>query len=722
MNLPMQAGARVETGSLTPALSRGERVSRPALRDMPELRPSEPSRIAPANARLTPPNPAAHGLLLPPGEGRDDGRPLHSSRPGSCTHSLTLLLAIFLALVSPRSTAAPSTAADTSLADYFRAETTRIAASSAVRSTSLADWQARRDSVREELQDMLGLLPFPERTDLKPVVTGQLEGPDIIVEKLHFQSQPGLYVTANLYRPKTQSAPLPAVLYVCGHARVVTNGVSCGNKTGYQHHGIWFAQHGYVCLLIDTLQLGEIEGFHHGTHRLGQWWWNSRGYTPAGVEAWNSIRAIDYLVSRPEVDASRIGITGRSGGGSYSWTTAALDDRIRVAAPVAGITDLHNHVVDGVVEGHCDCMFFVNTFRWDFARNAALLAPRPLLIVNTDADSIFPLDGVQRVHAATRDLYRLHNAASQLGLVIAPGEHKDTQDLQVPVFRWFNRHLKGEDPLITDAATRLFSPLELRVFGDLPTDQRNTSAAEWFGPNTTPATRPPTPASAHDTTLARLKRRTFGGWPDHSPNPEPQLIHERREADLQVTSWSFESQPHVPLQLHLLIHGKPNPDRINLLIVDHDEWQDRQSLLDTRGPAAFVEQVPSGTALAWFAPRGIGPNQWSGDDRKQVQIRRRFMLLGQTLDGMRVWDILNAVHALNVGRLRDVPIELHASGPMAANALLASLFLPQVRQARLPGLPDSFLSAPDYLNILQVLDIPDALQLAQARGVVVVTE
>jgi len=183
---------------------------------------------------------------------------------------LTSLLA-FLAVFAPGTAAAEPTSAHQSLTHYFRAETARVAESSALRSTSLADWQAKRETVREELQDMLGLLPLPERTDLKPVVTGQLEGPGIVVEKLHFQSQPGLYVTANLYRPKAQSAPLPAVLYVCGHARVVTNGVSCGNKTGYQHHGVWFAQHGYICLLIDTLQLGEIEGFHHGTHRLGQW-------------------------------------------------------------------------------------------------------------------------------------------------------------------------------------------------------------------------------------------------------------------------------------------------------------------------------------------------------------------------------------------------------------------------------------------------------------------
>lgn len=634
-----------------------------------------------------------------------------------------LLLALLLAAVAFPSAAAVSnpTRADRSLAEYFRHQTTLLASETATRPASLAEWQSQRGPLRQELQDMLGLLPFPERTDLKPVITGQIDGPGIIVEKLHFQSQPGLYVTANLYRPKTQTGPLPAVLYVCGHARVFTNGVSCGNKTAYQHHGIWFARHGYVCLLIDTLQLGEIEGHHHGTHRLGQWWWNSRGYSPAGVEAWNGIRAVDYLVSRPEVDPSRIGITGRSGGGSYSWTTAALDERIRVAAPVAGITDLRNHVVDGVVEGHCDCMFFVNTFRWDFARNAALLAPRPLLIVNTDADTIFPLDGVQRVHAATRDVYKLENAPTRLGLVIAPGEHKDTQDLQIPVFRWFNRHLKGEDPLIVEAATRLFSPLDLRVFRDLPTDQRNTTAAEWFGPATSPASRPTTRISDPDATLARLRGRTFAGWPDGTPSPNPVLSEEHIHQDLRLSVWSFQSQPHVPLTLTVLTRGHTPPERLVLRIVDHSEWKERQALLERRGVAAFEPELPPGTALAWFAPRGLGDGAWSGDERKQIQIRRRFMLLGQTLDGMRVWDIINAVHAATQGRYAALPVELRASGPMAVNALLASLFLPEVRDAQLVSLPDSLMGAPDYLNILQTLDLSDALQLAHARGITLVT-
>ncbi|MCP4507687.1 MAG: prolyl oligopeptidase family serine peptidase, partial [Fuerstiella sp.] len=227
-------------------------------------------------------------------------------------------------------------------------------------------------------------------------------------EKLHFESMPGLYVTANLYLPAKIDKALPTVLYVCGHARVKEGDVSFGNKTGYQHHGAWFARNGYACLTIDTVQLGEIEGVHHGTYRYDRWWWNARGYTPAGVEAWSCIRALDYLETRSEIDSERIGVTGRSGGGAYSWWIAALDERIKCAIPVAGIATLRNHVVDGCVEGHCDCMYMLNTHRWDYATVAALVAPRPLLISNSDKDRIFPLDGVVKVHRQVRHIYDLY--------------------------------------------------------------------------------------------------------------------------------------------------------------------------------------------------------------------------------------------------------------------------------------------------------------------------
>jgi len=622
---------------------------------------------------------------------------------------------------------------DPALARYFEAETARLEARCLSEVRSLADWESRRGECRRQLQEMLGLWPWPERTDLKPVITGRLEQPEFSVEKLHFQSLPGLYVTANLYLPRELPGRAPAVLYVCGHAQVKTNGVSCGNKTAYQHHGIWFARHGYVCLMIDTVQLGEIEGLHHGTYREGRWWWNARGYTPAGVEAWNSIRALDYLETRPEVDAVRLGMTGRSGGGSYTWTTAALDDRVRVAAPVAGITDLRNQVVDGCVEGHCDCMFFLNTYRWDFPLNAALIAPRPLLIVNTDADSIFPLDGVIRTHAKVRHIYELYGQATNLGLVIGPGPHKDTQDLQVPVFRWFNQHLKGEDPPIEAATTKLFDPLSLRVFATLPADQINTRIDESFVPRAANAPAPDV--------LVKLRRGCFGGWPAEGGSLSLRERFDVKRHGLRLRGYEFESQPEVRLRLFIAeATGSRQPRQTLLEVQGVEQWSDwiqlmahgfagelaqagapRPSLAPQSEAGKSFEELTARlrstrTRIAWLAPRGRGFTAWKADSKQEVQIRRRFMLLGQTLDGMRVWDVRRAIQALReIEGRRLGSFSLAGHGEMGVNALYASLYERDVAGLRLSKLPVSHREGPDYLNMMKSLDISDALALARSR-------
>jgi dienelactone hydrolase len=321
--------------------------------------------------------------------------------------------------------------ADKTLAEYFRAETAKLSNLCLADVKTLDEWKTKREVYRKQLFEMLSLDPLPEKTALAPVITGKVEHEEFTVEKIHYQSKPGLYVTGNLYIPIGLDKPAPTILYVCGHAVGIKNGIRYGNKAPYQHHCAWFARHGYVCFVIDTVHRGEIEGIHHGTYRYKMWWWNSRGYTSAGVEAWNCIRALDYLQTRKEVDKEHIGVTGRSGGGAYSWWLAALDDRIKVSVPVAGITDLQNHIVDGCVEGHCDCMYIVNTYRWDYALVAALVAPRPLLISNSDKDSIFPLDGVVRLHEKVRHIYKLYNVEKNLGLHITEGPHKDTQEMRI---------------------------------------------------------------------------------------------------------------------------------------------------------------------------------------------------------------------------------------------------------------------------------------------------
>ena len=617
---------------------------------------------------------------------------------------------------------------DQKLADYFRTETGVIAGHCLADIRTLEDWQARRGEYRRQLQEMMGLWPMPERTDLKSVITGKLEQEDFTVEKLHFQAMPKLYVTGNLYLPKKQERSAPAILYVCGHGRTITNGVSCGNKVGYQRHGAWFARNGYVCLVIDTVQFGEIMGRHRGTFSDGRWWWNSRGYTPAGVEAWLSIRALDYLCSRPEVDPERLGMTGRSGGGAYTWAVAALDDRVKVAAPVAGITDLQNQVVDGCLESHCDCMFFPNIYRWDFPQVAALIAPRPLLIGNSDKDKLFPLDGVVRLYSQTRRIYQLYGQTNQLGLLITDGPHADTQDLQLPVFRWFNRFLKGQDPLIEMAAKDFFSADQLRVFDKLPEDEVNTKIDETFVPKPPVPSAPTTPAEAQKRQadyLSALRARVFTGWPAESGAVKPELSGEATENGLRCQAYAFDSQPGVSLRLLVLRDAEvTKPERVLMTVLDAQSWTNAPGKWLWLGGGTIEEKAALQAemrarklVLAVVAPRGVEPGKWPSQTKESNQIRRRYMLLGQTLDSMRVWDVRRAAQAVKaLPEVKQLPLYVRAKRQMAVNAAYAALFEPEIQKLKLEGVPASQAEGPDYFNVLKVWELPQLWDLLGQRA------
>jgi dienelactone hydrolase len=651
--------------------------------------------------------------------------------------SLTAFFGISAAAAEPNPL--DTSRGDAMIADYFREETAQLTADCLAEVQTREDWETQKPKYRRQLFEMLGLDPLPERTPLNETITGTVEHEEFFVEKLHFQSSPGLYVTGNLYRPKIVSGKLPAILYVCGHGRVKKDGISYGNKATYQHHGGWFARNGYICLIIDTLQLGEIEGIHHGTYNHNMWWWNSRGYTSAGVEAWNCIRALDYLQSREEVDPERIGVTGRSGGGAYSWWIAALDERIKVAVPVAGITSLHNHVVDGTVEGHCDCMFMVNTYRWDFPLVAALVAPRPLLISNSDKDRIFPLEGVIDVYSKTRRIYDLYGARDRLGLQITEGPHKDTQELRIHAFHWMNRFLKDEDPLIDQTAVKFFEPEQLKVFDELPADELNTTIQESF----TLSAEPKVPESGTDWAISanawktQLMEKSFRGWPQTAPDLDLEPAFTAERDGIRFSAWNFTSQNSIRLRLYLAYRSDLKPDELDLIVLnvlDEQGWQDflatmrpgfEQKLTDETLPEGSSERYEEQKkmfqnfkwGMAYLAPRGIGPTAWDQSERKQTQHRRRFQLLGQTLDGMRVWDIVRGCAALRqVEHLKSIPLWLQAERNMACNTLYASLFAPEIKRVDLWHLPPSHQAGPDYLNVLRVLDIPQAVAMAAERS------
>ncbi|MDF2374749.1 MAG: acetylxylan esterase [Verrucomicrobiales bacterium] len=638
------------------------------------------------------------------------------------------------------------TAGDAMLEDYFERETRKLSARTESLLTDVEDWPRLKADLRRQLFEMLGLQPLPARSDLKAEITGSTERDGIIVENIVFQSRPGLYVTANFYRPAEQDGPLPTILYQCGHGKVKIDDVSYGNKTHYQHHGTWFAKNGYTCLTIDTLQLGEIEGHHHGTHRLNRWWWNSRGYTPAGVEAWNAIRALDYLESRKEVDASKIGATGRSGGGAYTFWIGALDERIQVSAPVAGITSMQNHVVDDCIEGHCDCMFMVNTYRWDFPLLASLMAPRPQLILNTDKDTIFPLDGVVDVYEKTRGLYESIGAGDNIGLAMYEGGHKDTQPLRVAAFHWFERHLKGksiDEEMEDTTAPKIFEPTELKVLDKIPGNERNTYIDDYFTrrvPRTLSVTANKSDWAAKQALiLNRLKSRTFRGWP--STSEDLNLTEDLRiERDgIAFSRWSFDSQNGIRLPLYMAAPAGADETELELTVLNPLSETDWNDFLTQIG-AAFPEAFPGAAlpeldteayesekkmhasqkwSMVYLPVRGVGPTAWTSDEKERTHIRRRFALLGQTLDTMQIWDIRRGIQALRSRTDAETeisPLWLQAGGHMAANALYASLFEPDIARLDLHDLPPSHREGPELLNVLRFTDLPEIAAIAGANS------
>lgn len=644
----------------------------------------------------------------------------------------------------------------------MKAEVNRLEGQLAREIKTREDWLAKKDEYRRQLAEMLGLDPMPPRTDLKATKTGEFEHEGVIVENLHFQSMPGLYVTANLYRPRQVEKPLPTILYVCGHSSKMKDGISYGNKAGYEHHGMWYAKHGFVCLIIDTVQLGEIRGEHHGTYSKGRWWWMARGYTPAGVEAWAGIRALDYLETRPEVDKTRFGVTGRSGGGAYSWWVAALDERIKAAAPTAGITTLRNHVVDGCVEGHCDCMFMVNTYQWDYETVAALVAPRPLCIINTDKDRIFPIDGVFNIYQNVRRIYKLLDAEKNIGLQVAEGPHMDTQPLNVGEFHWMTRFLQGAELMSTlDSPAVKSIPMEkLRVFTELPKDERNTKIDETFVAKAEPAKVPEYPSDwsgMRDAWMKALKEKCFAGQSaqgvEIGMGPPPKKQGSLAVDGISMDRFQITVPDGLPLDLYVLRRADVRPQDLELVVLnvlDEKGWQDFANNYASAFPTQFPKDVtiqPDAKGyesekkmfqnfkwgMAYVCPRGIGPTAWDKAvdsidaklkgtaEKARTQRLRRYYLLGQTLDGQQMWDIRHAIRGLRaVDGLQQTKLWLQASRAQAGNAVYASLYEDGITRLDLHEVPHSHVQGPIYLNVLKYLDLPQAIAMASERTRVIV--
>ena len=578
---------------------------------------------------------------------------------------------------------------------------------------SKEDWLRQRPAFEEEYLYMLGLSPMPEKTPLEATVTGTLEGDGYEVEMIHYQSSPGLYVTGNLYRPALvrPGEKLPTILYVCGHAMRGRN----GNKTAYQSNGIWFARHGYVCLVIDTLQRGEIKGVHHGTYSHNRWWWHSRGYTSAGVECWNGIRGIDYLTTRSDVDSERIGVTGISGGGAVSFWLAAADERLKVAVPISGMADLPSYLSDQVINEHCDCMFMHNTYEWSWGRIGAMVAPRPLLFVNSNQDPIFPMNANERVINRLESFYSLFGAGDRVDSVVSIGGHAYREDVRKATYRFMNIYLKNDSSSVNDSEVDLVTgnrgeeihpidPENLRVFpqdSDLPKDAVNSTIDRHFVPMVDLGS-PETGEFKEwkENLLDKLREVTFRGFPKRIPSATLQDVG-------SDGSMLLETESGIDVRLRLS-QKADSRERI-LLVVNLGDPEDVLQRFAKETDEVYV-----------IDPRGVGETSWTLRNPPNF-VARSHALLGRTVDDGRVWDIAATARFLIKNHGGNPSLHIVGEGAGAVLGAYAMLLEPEINGAILdrPQLSHMDESSPALLNVLRVCDVPDALGALAPRSLTI---
>ena len=581
---------------------------------------------------------------------------------------------------------------------------------------TLSDWQKQRAELRRQLLDMLGLDPLPARTPLKAEITGRLERELYRIEKIVFQSSPGLYVTGNFYVPKGAARPLPTILYLCGHAPH-----PLGAKFQYQDRAIWFASHGFACLILDTHEFGELAGIHHGTHDLNMWHWLSLGYTPAGLEVWNAMRALDYLETRPEVDAKRIGLTGISGGGAMTWYTAAVDERIAAAAPVCSTITWGSQAEHWRAGGQCDCIYYHNSYRWDFPVVAALIAPRPLLILSGQRDADFPPDGYHEVFRRGKRVYDFYaggdGKSERIREVDADVGHSDPPLFLREARQWMQRWLKDDAtplPLETNSPPRETAEA-LACLAKIPDDAVNFRIQNEFAPQASLKTPPSRAAwqQRRAEVISRLKDKVFGWFPTEPVAFETRVSGNTggwhaRYADYKDCSFQSEAGVRVRAQL---FSPKTNRAGAPLLIYVKQPgasfaFSDVDELLPVFGHDTVLILNPRLTELSLTAA-------------EYADVERTAAWVGRTIAAMQVWDTLRAVEwAIREQGVSAPSISIYGKGEMGIVALYAALFDDRVRQVILNNAPGSHWQGPALLNILRVTDLAEVAGALAPRRLV----
>lgn len=561
-----------------------------------------------------------------------------------------------------------------------------------------ADAEGYIRDVRKKIQTSFGT--FPERTPLNPRITGKLDREKYVIEKVIFESRPGFLVTANLYLPKGAKKPAPAVVGSCGHS---LNGKA---EPAYESFAQSLAKMGYVVLIYDPIGQGERVQYGHikGTHlRPGVYEHLLIGNQQLLVgeffgswRAWDGMRALDYLLTRPEVDPAHVGITGNSGGGTMTTWLCGVEPRWTMAAPGCFVTSFRRNMENELPADSEQCPPQCLKFGLDHLDFLAAMAPKPIVILAKEKD-FFDARGSEEAYSQLQNLYSLLGAKENIHLFTGPTEHGYTQENREAMYRMFNgvTHISDaqtEPPLNTEKAETLRCVPTGQV-----ADMKSRSAFSFTREKAKAlaANAKPSGDALKKVVASALKIPAYSGVPDYrilrpTPNRGYPLPH--------ATTYALETEPGV-FALVYRLSEKPHlsrpskePGRAVLYVSHHsaDAELRKEPLL------AEMIKNESGSTFYTCDVRGIGESQPNtcGVNTFLIPYGNDYFyavhgtMLDRPYPGQKTLDVLRVLDWLaDIGHRE---IHLVAKGWGAIPATFAALLSDKVNQVTLKNALTSY--------------------------------
>jgi len=572
---------------------------------------------------------------------------------------------------------------------------------------TIADAEVRKKWVRETLLDILGGLP-DYNGPLNPRIVGRIEASSYTIEKVIFESLPGFLVAANLYRPN-QAGRYPAVLLQSGHTQE--------GKAEPQRLAANLALKGFVALAFDPIGQGEREQTYDRQVDSPLAGWSVNEHIQAGAQClligegvaryfiWDAIRALDYLSSRPEVDASRLGAAGCSGGGALTTFVGALDPRLKAVVP-ACFPNSYRLLFAGP-NPDSEMSFPQLSRGLDVADFVELSAPTPWLIQATEHDYFTP-EGAKLVYQEAQRWYGLYDAKDKLDFFVGSGPHGTPLESRESLYKWMIHWLKDGQGDFHEEPVKLYPNHELLVTRSGHVEDEPGSRKLYqlilddFHAKEKKGTVPELQAE-----LRRLQIPSDGAPPHVTVLDESSSAEERRQ---QIR---FEIEPGVEIKGQLRIPSSAGPKPAVLLVSDESTGSLAEKI------------VKSGRIVLELEPRD---SPAESDRRPFVGnwiTNARAIQIGLNLPAMRAHDLLSGIDLLAARSDVDPSsIRAAARGVKGIWLLLAAAADSRIGKVWLDRTPFSLRAALETSMNTNLFDavIPgfalhwDLTQLVQAMG------